>query len=205
MNLSLIRRAIKISVTAIVLSSPIIGHAQNAEDLTMAENLSLPEVPKSAHNAIARHIEHIGNTFAKKNVEVKYSRRGEVADIIIPCSHIFRANQTTISPEAPHTLNAFLALIKLPTLYKIVIAVHCDDSGSEKYSDTLTDARANAIYDYLASKVPDVDINVVPYGLGYDEPRASNHSIVGRTANRRIEFYIVPEKQTIDMARAGKL
>jgi flagellar motor protein MotB len=45
----------------------------------------------------------------------------------------------------------------------------------------------------------------VPYGVGFDEPRASNNSIAGRQSNRRVEFYIIPEKQTVEMAKSGKL
>lgn len=192
-------------VCVFTLAGTISSNGQELDDMTLEENLANPDVPTSAHNAIVRHIERLGNTFAKKNIEVKYTRKGEVADIIIPCSDVFRANQVTLSPEAPRTLNAFMAILKLPTLYKVVIAVHGDDSGSDKYIENLTDERAAAIYDYYASKLDDVNLNVIPYGLGNDEPRAANNSIVGRAANRRIDFYIIPEKQTIAMARAGKL
>lgn len=192
-------------VCAFLFAGTLNSNGQEPDDMTLEENLATPEVPASAHNAIVRHIERLGNTFAKKNIEVKYTRKGEVADIIIPCADIFRANQVELSPESPRILNAFMAILKLPALYKVVIAVHGDDTGSEQYIDSLTDERAAAIYDYYAAKLAETNINVIPYGLGNDEPRASNNSIAGRAANRRIDFYIIPEKQTVSMARAGKL
>lgn len=204
MNLR-ISSLLKIFILSLAFVIPADISAQTADELTMEENLANPTVPKSAQNAITRHMERLGGTFAKKGIEVKYTRRGEVADIIIPCSDLFAPNQIVLSKSASRTLDAFLAIVKLPTLYKIIIAVHGDDTGSEEYTDQLTDARAAAIYDYYAIKLPNVDINLIPYGLGNDEPRASNSSMAGRAANRRIDFYIIPEKQAIDMAKSGKL
>jgi outer membrane protein OmpA-like peptidoglycan-associated protein len=69
---------------------------------------------------------------------------------------------------------------------------------------SLTEERSNAIDDYFSETLGD-DINLVPYGVGFDEPRSSNNSIAGRQANRRVEFYIIPEKETVEMAKSGKL
>ena len=177
----------------------------DAEEMTLQENISLPVVPKNASNAIVRHMERIGKTFSKRGVDVKYTRRGEVVDIIFPCNAFFKANSVELHDTAYKTLDAFNALLKLPSLYKILVVVHADDTGSSAYADTLTDDRAAAIDDYFAEHFPAVKLNVIPYGMGCDEPRASNNSIAGRHANRRVEFYIVPEQQTIEMAKSGKL
>lgn len=179
--------------------------ATDPSDLTLAENIATPAVPDKGHNAIVRHIERIGTTFARQGIDVRYLRRGQVACITIPASTLFAANQTDLLPTAPRTLNAFQALLKLPRLYKILVVVHADDTGSAEYSDQLTEDRADAIDEYFQRTLPGVELNTVPYGMGLDEPRAANTSIAGRAANRRIEFYIVPEKQTVDMAVGGKL
>ena len=47
------------------------------------------------------------------------------------------------------------------------------------------------------------EANVIPYGIGFDEPLFDNHSIVNRSRNRRIEIYIIPTQQLIDMAKKG--
>lgn len=176
-----------------------------AHDMTLAENLAQPVVPQKAAPSIIRHIERIGKTFAKQGVEVKYIRKGEVADIIIPCDKLFGANATELLPTAYKYLSAFNALVKLPSLYKIVVVVNSDDSGSESYLEMLTEERAATIEDYFVTAFPGVEVNIIPYGMGGEEPRTSNNSIAGRASNRRVDFYIIPEAKTIDMARSGKL
>lgn len=199
-------RATALALT-VALTVPAVSMAQtmDPDEMTLDENLSYPKVPDKARNSIVRHIERIGNTFKSKGIEVKYTRSGEVADIVVPCSELFDPNSTELSVRAPRYLNALQALVKLPTLYKIVVVVHADDTGSAEYSDALTEERSDTIDEYLRTLAPDAKVNVIPYGMGQDEPRAANNSIAGRAANRRVEFYIVPESQTIDMAASGKL
>ena len=181
------------------------GPETDPQEMTLEENLASPAVPAKAKQTIVRHMERIGRTFANKGIEVNYGRGGEVVDIIIPCSELFDANSETLSVRSHKYLNAFNALLKLPTLYKIIVVVHSDDTGSPDYSDQLTESRSDAIDEYMRYMVPNVKVNVIPYGMGQDEPRTANTSIAGRAANRRVDFYIVPETQTIEMARSGKL
>jgi outer membrane protein OmpA-like peptidoglycan-associated protein len=173
-------------------------------DMTIEENIATPVVPNKASNAIIRHMDRIGKTFTKHGLEVKMARKGEVVDVIIPCEELFNPNETELKGDAHKLLSAFNALVKLPTLYKILVVVHSDDTGDEAYSETLTEARSNAIDDYFENAFGE-GINLIPYGVGFDEPRDSNNSIAGRNANRRVEIYIIPEKQTVEMAKSGKL
>jgi outer membrane protein OmpA-like peptidoglycan-associated protein len=149
-------------------------------------------------------MDRIGKTFTKHGLEVKMARKGEVICVILPTDDLFAPNDTELKPEASKLLAAFNALLKLPTLYKLLVVVHSDDAGDENYSVQLTEARSNAIDDYYSTALGD-DLNLVPYGMGFDEPRASNNSIAGRKQNRRVEVYIIPEKQTVEMAKSGKL
>lgn len=180
--------------------------AQNVApiDMTIEENIASPAVPNKASNAIIRHMDRIGKTFSKHGLEVKMVRKGEVLCVILPSDDLFAPNETELKVDASKTLSAFNALLKLPTLYKLLVVVHSDDAGDVKYSETLTEARSNAIDDYYSTALGD-DLNLVPYGMGLDEPRASNNSIAGRKQNRRVEIYIIPEKQTVEMAKSGKL
>lgn len=195
-----------ISVLVLTLAAGLTLQAQSVADMTLEENINGPAVPAKAQNALIRHIEKIGRTFAKHNLEVKYSRKGEVAKVILPASSLFDPNSRELKPESHRILNAFDAILKVPSLYKVLVVVYSDDTGSEAYTEELTEDRANAVDAYFASRRgADEALNVTPYGMGSDEPRASNASMAGRAANRRVEIYIVPERQLIDMARSGKL
>ena len=64
---------------------------------------------------------------------------------------------------------------------------HTDATGDAEANRTLSEARAQAVRDFLIAK------GVVPsslnsYGMGQDQPIADNDSEAGRAANRRIEF-----------------
>lgn len=83
--------------------------------------------------------------------------------------------------------------------------MYSDNTGSEQYSDDLTERRANAIADYFDDLVSDVETNIIPYGMGSDEPRSANTSVKNRRRNRRVEIYVVPEENVIKRARTGTL
>ena len=80
-------------------------------------------------------------------------------------------------------------------LYKMLVAVHSDNTGSREYADALTESRVSAIADYLiqASGGND-DILLVPYAQGMDEPLTSNDRRENRRKNRRVEIYLIPDK-----------
>lgn len=174
-------------------------------DMTIDENIATPAVPAKNSNTIIRHMQRIGAVYSKHGLEVKPVRKGEVLKIVVPCNVLFEPNDTVLSMKASQTLNAFKDLVKLPELYKILIVVHSDNTGSDEYLDNLTHARANAIDQYFESIYRNSNLNIIPYGVGNDEPRQDNNSISARDANRRVDFYIIPEKRTIDMAKSNKL
>lgn len=67
------------------------------------------------------------------------------------------------------------------------IVGHTDSTGDAAANRALSEARAEAIRDFLVAK------GVVPsslnsYGMGQDQPIADNATEAGRAANRRIEF-----------------
>ena len=162
--------------------------------------------------ALIRHAQGLGNYFIRKGYKVRYPRKGEVAEIIIPSDLLFLPNTAELRPDASKTLGLFKSLVERPQLYKLLVVAHTDNTGSPAYSDALTEDRAMAVFDFLVHLAPDIANNITPYGLGFDEPfdtgatvADSNASIAGRRANRRVEIYIVPTQQTIDMARNGKL
>lgn len=179
--------------------------ADDGDFVTAEQNINLPKVPDKASAAIIRHMDGLAKTFAKHNFEVRKTRKGQVIYIVIPCDRLFAANATELMPSAVPLLNSFDALVKRPELYKIVILGHADNTGDEIYSDNLSEVRANAVDDYFEDMSGKIEANIIPYGMGYDEPLHDNNSIANRSANRRIEIYIVPTERLIEMARTGKL
>jgi len=66
---------------------------------------------------------------------------------------------------------------------------HTDNIGSKSYNQTLSEARATAVSDYLTSK--GIDLNAIASnGYGEENPVVSNKTEEGRTQNRRSEITI---------------
>ncbi len=172
---------------------------------TLKENIATPEVPKKYSPAVQRHIGNNANQFARHNLEVAMHRRNEVYSVIIPCDTLFKANDDDLRTHAPYYLNAFKELLRKPMSYKILVVVYSDNTGSEQYCDDLTEKRANVIADYFDDLAGDIETNIIPYGMGSDEPRSANTSAKNRRRNRRVEIYVVPEENIIKRARTGTL
>ncbi len=174
-------------------------------ELTFDENIETPIVPKKASPAIGRHIENIRTTLAKHGLKAEKERSGEVVVVTIPCSELFAPNSATLLADGEKYLRPFSRLLKYPTMYKVIVAVHSDNTGEAEYLDALTSARASAIDAFMIADSGTSGASLVPYGLAMDMPLNENRSIADRAENRRVEIYIVPNKDMIEMAKSGKL
>ncbi len=195
-------------LTLAFVAVPLLSSGQTPEDdnyETAEQNIANPPVPPKASASIIRHMDGLAKTLGRHNFDVRKTRKGEVLRVIITSDRLFDSNATSLKTSAKPILNAFEALVKRPELYKLVILGHTDDTGDEIYSDNLSEVRANAVDEFFEDMVPGSQCNVIPYGMGYDEPLNPNNSIENRRKNRRIEIYIIPTQTLIDVARKGKL
>jgi outer membrane protein OmpA-like peptidoglycan-associated protein len=82
-------------------------------------------------------------------------------------------------------------LVKWPEL-RIEIGGHTDSRGSDQYNLELSDKRANAVREYLLSKLPQVEPGqYTAKGYGESRPVASNDTVEGMALNRRVEFKVL--------------
>ena len=160
--------------------------------LTISENINTPEIPKRRKAAVAAAMAAEGRALAGKGYSVKTLRDGEVLMLTIPCSELFAANSIELKPGAAKLLSPLSSYAAASGVYKLLVAVHSDDTGDDLYCDRLTADRANAIDAFFEKSGPKGASAVIPYGLGRDEPAGSNASIELRRKNRRVEIYIVP-------------
>jgi len=71
-----------------------------------------------------------------------------------------------------------------------MIEGHTDSVGSNSLNQKLSDARANAVMDYLINNgVSAARLNAK--GFGEESPIESNNTRAGRAANRRVEVKLV--------------
>lgn len=175
-------------------------------ELSLDENLAMPEIPEKYHDQIVAHM----NTLAKKlaahkRERVETMRNGEIVVATITTDLLFAPNDTVLGKNSHSLLNPYANLLHQPGMYKVVIVCHTDNTGSEKYTDALSEARVNSVSEYLLHGSNDNHATLVPYALGASDPLYPNNTMDNRRANRRLEIFIVPDVLLIEMAKANKL
>lgn len=193
--------------TLILLScSTLVAQTDEVDvlELRLDDNIATPEVPKKAKPYVTTAMDHIRRHLNKNGLSAKSMRGGEVIEVNIPASTLFNACAVELKADASKTLQPLGVVVREPSKYKLLVAVHTDDTGDDVYADSISAARANAIDDYLWSMAGEIETNVIPYGIGKDEPLEKNTSHKGRAVNRRVEIYIVPDKGLLQMAGVKK-
>ncbi len=169
-------------------------------DMSLDDNLASPEVPRKAQTTIRNHMDQLRRKYINGGLKVTTLRDGEVLMLSVPVAKFFAPTATELKPDAKTQLAFLEPIVKAPGKYKVLVAVHTDNTGDEMYADSISGARANAIDDALWQLADEKDTNVVPYGMGNENPLSSNNTRRGREENRRVEFYIVPDKGLLQMA-----
>lgn len=122
------------------------------------------------------------------------------ADELVHALNLQIINFATDSAEIPEENKAILdkaaELIKQIPDAHLKITGHTDTQGSHAYNLDLSQKRAQSVHDYLVSKgVSDEKLEM--QGASFDEPVATNATEQGRFRNRRIEFTVFKDGETI--------
>lgn len=168
--------------------------AADPSELSLEENINIPAVPAKKHNSVKEAIDRLRSSLEKAGFTTGKLRQGEALMINIPCSSLFRSNEIVLSPEGCKKLAGLRVLENLQDKYKLLIAVHSDNTGDDEYSEIITAERANAVDEYLTETLALNSMYIIPYGLSHDEPLAADDTVTGRATNRRVEIYIVPQE-----------
>lgn len=165
------------------------------------ENISYPAVPQKHREKVSAAMHSLERTLRELGYKTTRVRSGEVVLVTIPCSSLFAPNSIELKTKASGVLSQLLPYIRRSDNYKVIVAVHADNTGDAEYSDRLTADRANAVDEFFFSRNGNKDTGIIPYGLGADEPVAPNTGVRNRAANRRVELYFVPTSTFIDKTR----
>lgn len=169
-------------------------------DLRLDENIATPEVPKKAKQYVHTVMDNLRRHLNKNGMNAVSSRDGEVLEITIPASELFAPGSLELKASAKNKLQPLGVVLREPQKFKVLLAVHTDDTGDSQYADSISAERANAIDDCFWEMAGQKDTNVIPYGIGKDEPVDANTSRNGRAKNRRVEIFIVPDKGLLELA-----
>jgi outer membrane protein OmpA-like peptidoglycan-associated protein len=173
-------------------------------DLSLDDNISTPEIDNDKQSQSIQEYQYDAAVSLKKqNYDVEMMRNNEVIVITIPAGQLFNPNDTSLTDLGIVSLKPLLRYLKNPGFYKILLVMHSDNTGSDKYTLDLSRSRVNSVYDWFDSN-GSVDF-VVPYALGATDPLDSNNSMEKRKRNRRLEIYLVPGDIMINQSKRGKI
>jgi len=103
----------------------------------------------------------------------------------------FGFNKDNLTKEAKEAIDQLASSVATTKGYIITVEGATDSVGSEDYNYELSQRRANAVIQYLASEksVPAYKIYLI--GLGKDKPVESNKTRDGRAKNRRVDIHLM--------------
>lgn len=129
---------------------------------------------------------------------------GEAILVTFDSGILFATNSSTLSPNSRTALTKFAANMNKNPDTDIRIVGHTDNTGSDKINDPLSERRAASVYSFLNSQGVSMS-RMAAEGRGSHEPVADNSTVAGRSANRRVEVYILPNAKMIEQAQQGAL
>ena len=126
--------------------------------------------------------------------DVQVVRQGDDLLLNLPSGITFAYDSSTVQPQFRQTLDQVADILSQYKQTYIDVYGHTDSTGSDSYNQALSERRAVAVADYLASRGVQ-PARIGTRGFGKSQPIASNDTDAGRAANRRVEIKIVPIRE----------
>lgn len=190
--------------------------ASDDKQLSNLDEMSLAELKSSVPlGDLAENVKSLQNKEALRLINGKYNkqsgctvetiRRGEVLIITIPSDKLFAPNDTVLTRTADEYLEPLKRYMQHPDMYRVLLVMHTDNTGSEEYTDALSLSRVDAVFDWFDNE--DVDTRFVfPFASGSSDPlpNTPNISMTNRAKNRRLEVYLVPGEAMVKTMKSKK-
>lgn len=106
---------------------------------------------------------------------------------IITYAITFETGKADLKPESMTEINRIAKLMNEQSDLKFEVQGHCDNQGSDKVNDPLSQKRAEAIVAALVKQGINAS-RLTAVGKGRHSPIADNSTDEGRAKNRRVEF-----------------
>lgn len=135
---------------------------------------------------------------------VETYRNKEVLLVTIPASKLFSPNEVEVRKDAAALLAPLKRYLKDPDMYRVLLVMHTDNTGSEKYREHITEERSTALFDWFVKEGCDTRY-LFSYAYGDDMPLKENNSLANREKNRRLEVYLVPGRKMLEQAKKGRI
>ncbi len=104
----------------------------------------------------------------------------------------FDTGKSTIKEESYPALDEVGTILTRWPELRVEIGGHTDSRGSDAFNQTLSEARAQAVLDYIKQKFPELHAEqYTAAGYGESKPLVPNTSVLNMAKNRRVEFKVL--------------
>jgi OOP family OmpA-OmpF porin len=103
-------------------------------------------------------------------------------------SILFDVDRTDLKAESAAALDEVAKLLTSDPALKLEVAGHTDNTGSAEHNMDLSEGRANAVVDALATRYGIDKARLQAQGYGDTKPIAPNDTDAGKSRNRRVEL-----------------
>ncbi|MFR9166404.1 MAG: OmpA family protein [Dysgonomonas sp.] len=153
----------------------------------------------------------IGNKMDKQKKEleqingaqVESINDGQAIKVTFESGILFATNSSNLNTSSQSALTSFAQSLNSNPDTDVMIYGHTDNTGNDAINNPLSEKRAQAVYNFLMTKGVNGS-RMTTQGFGSTQPVADNSTAVGRTQNRRVEVYILPNEKMIKDAQQGK-
>ena len=150
---------------------------------------------------IGRKMDKQAEEIKKEIPDAEVVRVGEGIVIEFNNKILFGFDQSNLSAEAKTNLKKLQVILEKYPDTNIEVQGHTDSKGTANYNLALSERRAMAVTNYLASIGIGVS-RLTIHGFGEALPKYDNSSADGQSQNRRVEFLVTAnEKMKADAAK----
>jgi outer membrane protein OmpA-like peptidoglycan-associated protein len=193
-------------------TTPLVNKTNELDDLTAQNSKAIKDVDQRAQSGIqnaqnaanqadqkalaagqsADKAQMAANTAAQRvdtltNTVVNLDNYRSVAETSV----LFGFNKDNLTKESREAIDQLAESVASTKGYIITVEGATDSVGGADYNYELSQRRADAVIQYLASEknIPAYKIYLI--GLGKDKPVESNKTSAGRAKNRRVDIHLM--------------
>jgi outer membrane protein OmpA-like peptidoglycan-associated protein/methionine-rich copper-binding protein CopC len=134
------------------------------------------------------------------HAQISLRKRPKAGHVVVAANELrlnqqihFEQDSATILPDSQALLEEIAdALAGAPRISHVEIQGHTDNNGTPEHNKALSEARANAVLDWLTSHGIDPS-RLAAHGYGQERPMSPNVTPQARARNRRVQFMILDQ------------
>jgi outer membrane protein OmpA-like peptidoglycan-associated protein len=193
-------------------TAPLVDHTNQLEDKTAANNRQIHDVDdrtqagirqaQGAADMAGQNAQNAGKAASDADSEANLAvHRADTLDSVVKgldtYKHVadvavtFGFDKAVLTKDDREQLDSFAAQLTSAKSFLLEVTGGTDSIGSAQYNYELSQRRADAVVQYLASKYGIPAHRFYLIGIGKDKEVASNSTAEGRKQNRRVEVQLL--------------